>query len=379
MRIVHTNFHRGWGGQSNRILLVCKGLRQRGHEVTIAAPAQSPLAEKAAQAGINVVGDVAFRRGFHPLSFFHDVYVLRRCHLATPFDIVHLHGSQDSWVCALAFREMKDGISIVRTKHNIFPIRDHAMNRWLYGKCIDHVVCISSDIYRYCTSKSYFSPQRLSIIHSAVRRDMVEANQEAEDLRGEWQIGQKFCVGTIGRLREEKGHRYLLKAIPQIVTSQPDIVFVIVGDGSLQGELQALARQLGVAQNVKFVGFRNDIPRVLKTCDLFVLPSVSEGLGTAVLEAAVAGIPIIATRVGGIPDIIQDGEHGLLVQPRSPEGLSQRILELYHDRARGRELARRGREFVLKNFSEKHLVDKTLALYQRLVSERTQSRGKQES
>ena len=379
MRILHTNFHRGWGGQSNRILLVCGGLRQRGHEVTIAAPAESPLVQKAAQVGIDVVGDVAFRRGFRPLSFFHDVYVLRRCHLTAPFDIIHLHGSQDSWACAFAFREMRDGISIVRTKHNIFPIRNHVMNRWLYGKFINHMVCISSEIYRYCTGNSYLSPERLSIIHSAVRQDVLETDQEKKDLREEWRIGQKFCVGTIGRLREEKGHRYLLQAIPKIVASQRDIVFVIVGDGSLRGELQALAQQLGIAQYVLFTGFRDDIRRVLGTCDLFVLPSVSEGLGTVLLEAAAAGIPIIATRVGGIPDIIQNGKHGLLVQPRSPDELAQHILDLYHDRTRGAELARCAREFVLENFSETLLVDKTLALYERLMFERTQPGRKTES
>jgi glycosyltransferase involved in cell wall biosynthesis len=223
MRILHTNFHRGWGGQSNRILLLCQGLRERGHQVTIAAPGKSPLARKAAQTGIEVVGDVEFRRGFHPLSFFHDVYVLRRCYLAAPFDVVHLHGSQDSWACAFAFREVKDRISIVRTKHNLFPIRDHALNRWLYGKCIDHIVCISGEVYRDCAVKSYISAERLSVIHSAVRSDLLEADEGVKDLREEWHIGQKFCVGTIGRLREEKGHRFLLQAIAKVVTEQRNL------------------------------------------------------------------------------------------------------------------------------------------------------------
>ncbi|MBM3334699.1 glycosyltransferase, partial [Candidatus Sumerlaeota bacterium] len=152
MKILHTNFLHGWGGQSNRILNVCRGLAERGHAVVIAAPGDSELVRRARSAGLATDGSVNFARGFRPLSFARDVRHMSAILAREQFDIIHTHGSADSWLVALTIiravrlRRISKRLPIVRTKHNIFPIADHFANRWLYGRVFDRIICISRAI-----------------------------------------------------------------------------------------------------------------------------------------------------------------------------------------------------------------------------------------
>ncbi|MCX7011754.1 MAG: glycosyltransferase family 4 protein [Candidatus Sumerlaeota bacterium] len=369
MRILHTNFHRGWGGQSNRILIVCRGLAAKGHDVALAVPRGSVLAERARAAGIGVFDDVRFARGLRLRSLIHDIRALRALAAERRFDIVHTHGSQDSWAAALALRTMTPRPIVLRTKHNIFPIRDHGFNRWLYGRATDGIVCISRAILEYCAAKPYLRRENLALIHSAVDFERYGATQD-RSLRQELGVGDRFVAGIVGRLREEKGHRYLFDALPEVVRQAPDFTLLVVGSGSLEDEFRKQVQALGVERHVVFAGFREDVPRVLAALDLFVAPSISEGLGTAILEAAAAGLPIVATNVGGIPDTVRDGETGLLVPPADPAALAQALLRMYRDRPLAQRLGAAAAAHVRAEFSESTLVDKNDALYRQWLKRR---------
>ena len=373
MKILHTNFHRGWGGQSNRILTVCDGLTKRGHEVVLAVPRDSKLHRRAEERGVEVFTEVEFRRGFRPIPIAGDLKNLARLQRERQFDIIHTHGSQDTWTIAYLSFFLRRKPVILRTKHNVFPIVDHAFNRWLYGKLVDYHVVISGAIQEYCANKSYLEEKNLFLIPSAVEAENF-AKGDGAKLREEYGLNDDhLVVGITGRLREEKGHRYLLDAWAEFSRETPEARLLVVGDGSLGGEFKQQVKQLGTEDSVIFTGFRKDVPDVLASLDLFVMPSISEGLGTAILEAGAARLPIIASRVGGIPDIIEDGRTGLLTEPHDPKSILEALRRLRDDRDLARKLAENARAHVETEFSPEQLVAKTERCYEEVLGKTPES------
>jgi glycosyltransferase involved in cell wall biosynthesis len=181
-------------------------------------------------------------------------------------------------------------------------------------------------------------------------------------------LSDRFVIGITGRLRPEKGHKILFETIKQIKHEIPDLILVITGTGSLYHQLKQYANDLGIDNFLIFTDFRKDIPDILASFDLFIMPSLSEGLGTSVLEAAAAGIPIIASDIGGIPDIIEHEKSGLLVQPGQIKPLAEAIIRLYSKREIAQTYANSARERIKNLFSEKSLGNKTDTLYGRILS-----------
>lgn len=364
MRILHTNFHRGWGGQSNRILTECRGLVERGHEVTLAVPRDSALAERAAGTGIRVFTGAQFTRGFRPRKVGRDVRALRRLLREGDFDLIHTHGSQDSWAVTFALVNFHPRPVVLRTRHNVFPIRDHFLNRKLYGTWTDGLVCISEAIVEYCAAKPYLKRENLSLIHSAVDAERFNVPRD-RSLLDEFGIADRYVAVVTGRLREEKGHRHLIEAVKRVAAEVPEFVLLVVGSGSLESELKKQVNAAGLEDRVIFTGFRTDIPQILAAVDLFVMPSVSEGLGTAILEAGAAGLPIVSTRVGGIPDIIKDGESGLLAPPGDAGALADALIRMSRNPEFAAQCGQAARRHVHQQFSEESLVRKTEEAYRR--------------
>jgi len=366
MKILHTNFLHGWGGQSNRILNVCRGLAERGHAVAIAAPADSELVRRAQAIGLPTDCSISFRRGFWPPTLVRDVHRMRHLLATGRFDIVHTHGSQDSWIVALANRPKR--LPVVRTKHNVFRIRDHIGNRWLYGRAFDRIICISKAIVEQCAAKPYIPGDHLSLIHSAVELERYLQPDPASiaALRAQWS-GCHPIVAIVGRLRREKGHRFLLEALVRLRHEFPAILLLVAGEGSVRAELEQQVAALGIADLVRFLGFRSDVPEILAAADLFVMPSLSEGLGTAAIEASAAGRPIVASRVGGITDIICDGETGRLVNPGDAADLARVIKEVLSDHEMAERLAHAARRHASERFTIPALVEKNIAVYQEVL------------
>ncbi len=167
-------------------------------------------------------------------------------------------------------------------------------------------------------------------------------------------------VGNVARLAEQKGQRTLLAAVPSVLDRHPETRFAIAGDGELRQELKQLSEQYG--DHVVMLGNRSDVPDLLASFDVFAYPSRFEGLCLAVIEAQAAGVPVVATPVGGIRETVQDGETGLLVPPDDPQALADAIVRLLDDREEAASMAARAREQA-QQFSEERMVERTLALY----------------
>lgn len=179
-----------------------------------------------------------------------------------------------------------------------------------------------------------------------------------------------LLLGSVGRMHRSKDFGNLLTAMVQVRKRIPAVWLLLVGDGELRGELESRAQTLGLSSVVTFTGIRDDVPDILAALDIFVLPSRWEGLPLVVLEAMAAGLPVVATAVGGTPEVVVDGVTGLLVPPRDPAALAQAITRLLRNPDLRRKMGRAGRERVTEHFSVEQMVRKTESLYEQLLVEK---------
>ena len=227
---------------------------------------------------------------------------------------------------------------------------------------VDRYIVVSEQLGRDLTP-FIISKRKIRVIYSAVR---IQSFVRPPDptLRVSLTGGlARPVVLTVARLVEKKGLRYLVEAAAQV----PEAVFVLVGEGPDRANLEARARVCGVADRIVFLGQRDDISELLAACDVFVLPTLGEGLGLSVLEAMASGKPVVATRIGGIPEAVEGGVSGLLVAPRDATALAAAIRSLLQDQALASWLATAGRERV-ERFGAETMVQKTMDLYEELTA-----------
>lgn len=374
LRILHTNMLRGWGGQSNRILTESLAVARRGgHRVALAVPRGSELARRGREAGLPVHDEFAFRGPGHPLSFWRDARRLRALLRSEAWDILHLHGSPDTWAAALALRGLAARPAVIRTRHNIFPIARHPLNAWLYGRTLDGLVVISSAIERQCRAIPFLAHKPTALIWSVpdIERFGKHPPGTRERIRRELDVGEQTpVVLCAGRLRPEKGQEELLRAVPGVRGQVPEVRFWLAGDGSHRAEYEALARRLGIEACVRFLGFRGDVPALMAAADVAAVPSRSEGLGTAALEALAAGVPVVATRVGGLVDFVYPDQTGELVPAGDVAALADALARLLRDEGLRRRLGEAGRALIARQFTEEALARRTLDFYHRMVAHR---------
>ncbi len=371
MKVLHTNFLRGWGGQSNRILTECVGLAGKNWDVLVSAPPGSQLALRSRDAGLAVDTTINYVGGVR-WGLIHDVMAMKRLLQSYQPDIIHLHGGRDSWAYAKAALLVPAEARpvVIRSKHNIFPVSDHPLNRWQYGKSFESIVCISSAIARQLAEKSYIDPAKLTVIPSAIDSYKYEvADNVRAELREEFGYNdQHMVIGITGRLRREKAHDVLFRAVPLVVEQCPEARFICFGSGSLGGELAQELKNSGMTGHVQMGGFRTDVAQCLAALDIYTQPSRSEGLGTSVLEAGAAGLPIVASDSGGIPDIIEHEVTGLLARVEDHRALADGLVRMIQDRDLRVRLGLAARERVKRIFSVETLVVNTDRLYRNLLS-----------
>jgi len=261
-------------------------------------------------------------------------------------------------------------------KHRLF------VNR-LTAPLADKVIAVCEAVREFAIAEIGIRPDKLITIYNGIDLNEFSPNpnqEETEEAKRELGITPSHkVVGTVGHLEEEKGCEYLLRAAAQVSVQDEKVIFLLVGDGSQRAKLETLAQDLGISSQVMFMGHRNDVPKLLSVMDVFVLPSLYEGLPNALLEALAACRPVVATQVGGIPEVVADGETGILIPPRDPGALAGAICALLKDRERAREMGMAGRKRVERLFSVETMVAKTEALYEELTREKLGSKEAQSS
>lgn len=244
-----------------------------------------------------------------------------------------------------------------------------AMQKWAC-RAADHVL-VNAEAIRTVLVDQGYDPSRISVIRNGI--DLSRFRNHASTGAVRLGLGLKAStpvVAVFSRLNRLKGIEYFLEAVALLAKRFDEVRFLIVGDSVSQAyreELEARARALGLGERVAFTGFRVDVPELLAEVSVSVLPSLSEGLSNVVLEAMAAGVPVVATSVGGTPELLEDGVTGLLVPPRDPAALAQAIGSLLEDPARGRSIGQAGRQRVAERFSLEATLRQTEQLYERLL------------
>ncbi len=358
------------GGAERYVVDLALTLQRKGYDVTVACSVSGPLSEPLEKASIPVrpVLDRLIKRRVS-LAYARG---LRRLVRESRFDIVHAHVYASTSAAAIA--TLRTGVPLVITEHGMNPWRswrDRRVSRWVYRRA-EHIIAVSTPIYRLLTERYAVSSDRITVNPNAVVDSPVASTSPSIQLPAEWQQGP--LVGVVARLSEEKGISIFLQAAARISPLAPEVRFLIVGDGPLREELDSLAQHLGLSDRAHFLGYRSDARALIELLEVLVLPSLHEGSPLVILEAMSAGIPIVASAVGGIPDQVEHGREGILVQPGDPSALGDAILRLLRDPALASRLGEAGRQRAGSRFSYAAMVQRVEAVYGAVLA-RTGAQG----
>jgi glycosyltransferase involved in cell wall biosynthesis len=361
MNILHTESSTGWGGQENRTLNELFALRECGFIPQLACPPQARLGARAREAGFQVHG-IPMRGALDLPAILH----LRRLMRAQTIDIVNTHSGRDTQLAGMAAKSLgRTRPRVVRTRHLALPIS----SLFTYTRLVDHVVTVSRFVASYLVSAGV-PAARITAVPTGIDLARYDRALVAGDLRAELGLpADGLLIGTVAILRRKKGHADLLEAVPRVLARFPTAHFVFAGDGPQQENLTRLINELGIGNHVHLLGLRRDIVNVLASLDLFVLPTHQEALGTAFVEAGAMGLPSIATRVDGVPEVIDDGKTGLLVPVKDPVALADAIIGLLADPARRRAMGNAAQEMVRQYYSREAMVNQMIAVYQQLLTQ----------
>ena len=356
LKILYVDTEEEWRGGQEQVFTLMLGIKERHHQIYLAAPGDSPLSVRARERGIETV---PFRqRNELSLSAVLKLWVFLR---NREFDIVYVNTPRAVFSGGLASRLAGVPLRICSRRVN-FPLKS-PLSRLKYNWFQERVVTVSLSIQETLIEGGV-RPDLIQVIYEGVDLDWIDAHQSNSTLA----VGERLKVGTVAYLSPEKGHYVLLEAAARIVSRFPEVVFVLVGKGESMSKLRDKIRELDLENHVLFTGFRNDSETLMKEFDIFCLPSLSEGLSSAILVAMASSLPVVATQVGGIPELVVDGETGLLVPANDARQLAAALGQVLESQSLRRRLGQAGRRRVERKFMLQRKLDETEQLYLSLLA-----------
>jgi glycosyltransferase involved in cell wall biosynthesis len=376
-KILHVSKVTGVAGSENHLLYLLRGLRAEGLDAEFLIltepgnPAQG-FFDRAAARGIP-----AHRLPIHadldPTLFGRLTRFIRR----GGYDLVHTHLIHADLHGILAARCA--GVPrVVTSRHNDDRFRRmwvlRLLNRWLWRR-VDHGIAISDWIRRFCIEVEGAPPEKITTVHYGLDPDSVRTGSGARAvLAAELGLDPAApLVGSVCRLTRQKGIDIALRTFWQIAEAVPDAHYIIAGDGPLRGQLEEMAGGFGLGDRVHFLGWRDDPHAVIAALDVLLVPSLWEGFGLVLLEAMAHSVPIIASRVSAIPEIVVHGDYspatlrtGLLVAPGDFDALASSLSTLLQNPDLAHEMGARGRQRLETHFTVARMVEGTIGVYERL-------------
>jgi glycosyltransferase involved in cell wall biosynthesis len=364
-RVMHVDDQAGWRGGEQQMLYLAEGLARRSIPTGAVLQSGGPAAREAQKAGIEVF-ELPMRGELDLVA----AWRIARLARAGRFNILHSHTAHAHTLILLAAGLFRARCRVVVHRRIEFPVGRSAfgLGRLKYRFGVDAFIAISNRVketlmdagvpeWKVFVVRSATDPQRF--INAAVSPGLRASLGIPEDA---------FVVGNVGALVGHKDHGALLEACRIVRGAIPRTWVVIVGEGPLRESIVNAARRLHMLDRLVMTGFRWDVPQLIRMFDVFALSSSEEGMCSALLEAAAAGCPVVATDAGGVREAVLPGETGTVVPVRNPQALAEGILEAAHKPERARTMAERGRERVLKKFNADALTGQTLEVYRRVLS-----------
>jgi len=360
MKVLHIDTEKGWRGGQQQAVYLYQTMLKQGYDTLFVTPPGSGLHDYLTENRLPV----------YPIPYWGEwdlIHGLTLARLARKRDyrILHLHsGHALAW--GLWAKLFYPPLKLIAVRRVDFSIRKHPFSFIKYrNPLVNSVVAISENIRQVLLSDG-ISAEKIVTIHSGIDLKKYSDSETPANFREKWSIPENsIIVGTISAFVGHKDYPTLLKAAARVIENSEKIYFLAVGEGRLLTDMKKLARDLKITSRFIFTGFQREVGQFLKSFDIFVISSKKEGLGTSVLDAQAAGLPVIGTAAGGIPEMIENGINGMLVEPQNPVKLASAILDLADNPQRCLNMGSKAKESV-ERFSIDNTVARNLSLYQEL-------------
>jgi len=357
------------GGSQEHTRILCAGLDKTKYRVVVVTRPGSIVSYYREQ-GFEVV-PVELRR--NPRSILNLLGIIRRYNI----HIIHTHnmladrrGCVAGWLGRVPI--------VVTTIHtlmntNKFGEQKRGTSICQYNFLLKHVpkkiIALSEEVKLHTQKELNLADDRIRLIYNASDLSRLNHSVNRQEKKKEFGIDKDcYVIGTVGRLVELKGYPYFVKAAALIIKNFPEkMKFLIVGDGYMSHELKKLAKELGIADKIIFAGQRQDVSEILHILDVFVLPSYYEGLPRSIIEAQACGVAVVATNVGGTPEVVINDKTGILVPPKDEKAIAKAVIDLLTNKDRAERMRNAGRELVRKQFDAPVFIKRTEDLFEGLV------------
>jgi glycosyltransferase involved in cell wall biosynthesis len=362
---LHIDTARTWRGGQNQVLMTVNGLRAIGHRAALVAHPDGELRRRAAE-GLELV-PIASRTEMDLTAAWRLLRVIRR--LAP--DVIHAHDAHGVAMAALALSlgtGARAGVrepALVAARRVDFHLRGNSLSRWKHRQVDCYIA--ASEAIRQMLLADGVPEDRTVTVHEGIDVEHVQAAPPVNLHEALWLPHQAPVVGNVAALVPHKGQRHLIEAARLVVRDIPDVRFIVLGEGELREQLERQIREHHLEKHVLLPGFRIDVLGCIKGFDLFAMSSVTEGLGTSLLDAMACSRAIVATRAGGIPEVVEDGVTGILTAPRDHAAMAQAIVRLLGDAQAREGMGAAGLARVQEHFTVDRMVAQTAAVYSRVA------------
>ncbi|MEW6171114.1 MAG: glycosyltransferase family 4 protein [Candidatus Omnitrophota bacterium] len=357
MNILFITTHFNYGGITSYILSLAKGLKKNGHNVYVASSG-GDCQDNLKEIGVtHITIPIKTKNELNPKVFL-SFLKLKKIVKEKNIDIIHAHTRVTQVLAEFIFKFTR--IPYVVTCHGFFRPSFHRLRFGCWGK---KTIAISQQVKDHLINDFKLPLDKIILIHNGIDLERFSLQTDTTQAKQEFGLKKDVVIGLIARLSQVKGQDILIVAVQKVIARFPYVQLLLVGEGKTKKDLIKLSKNLNLEKNIIFMPSVSDTNKVLAAIDIFVLPSIQEGLGLALMEAMAKGIAVVGSRVGGIITLIKDNQNGLLVEPKDIEGLSEAIIKLIEDKTLAKTLGQNARSFIEKEFSLTQTVKKTQEVY----------------
>lgn len=361
MTILHVSTPLSWRGGEQQVAYLATALQSMGIDQVVLCPQGSILAARLMEASVPVA--TFEKRGLFDFELARSIFRLSK---RKSFDIIHCHDSHAHSAAVLAAAHYGVKAPVIISRRVDFPVSSNPLSRWKYNHpSIRRIICVSQTISDI-TAPAIRDKSKLAVVHSGIDLHKYDQHSGARKLISELGLNEKAkIVGNLSALADHKDYPTYIRTAAKVIAIDPSVHFIIAGKGNEESRITKMISDLNLNANVHMLGFRDDIVDVMQSLDVFLITSVTEGLGTIVLEAFAAGVPVVATRAGGIPEMVEDGVTGLLAPIGDADTLAAATMRILNDPGLGNQLAHHASNKV-QEFSYQATAEKTLMIYRHL-------------
>lgn len=363
MNVLHISSPKSWRGGEQQLAYLVDELRNEKVRNLVFCPFNSEVHKHCLKNNLN---HITYYKGFsaNPVVALRVATICARENI----DIIHAHDSHAHTFAVLSASLFGNKTPMVVSRRVDFPVGNSALSAAKYNHLnVKRIICVSKAI-KAMTAEGIKNPERLSVVYSGIDLRKFESVTGADFLKKEFNVPDgHLIIGNVAALAPHKDYRTFVATAKILLEQGLKARFFAIGEGPSRHEIEAFVKSEGMEGHVVLTGFLDNIPQVLKELDLFLISSETEGLGTSVLDALASGVPVVATKAGGIPEIIRHGENGLLADVKDPQGLAGQVCQLIQDKGLKERIIEHGKRTARK-FSKENMARQTLAVYRDVLA-----------